>query len=785
MEPLELGFSEPTDNDVPWFEDENDKGTLVGAPLSSVSSTLEDHKDYEIYKKAEHFKSLKLLSGSAMSLNELETFVRKNYGKIGIFRLQLAKKIMSSLNYNPSPDVLLMLACTRSARVVIATAGAGKTTSLQTDIAISKILDKALGLNELAPMKIEGTSVEVPRILYLNYNKHNVQPIAKRHTAVCTAVNKIFKKDDSIDDSIDSTTVHAFCLRWLKAFSSEVDLPDLKIMSDEQKTKIWGAIIQPRWKKYYPDSDFMVEYPVLDDLYNFKTESTLDWDDFFLTSKFVDAELKPEFVKACIKKYDAMKKQMMVVDFTDYLVLMIDVLRTHPELKQRLQERYKVIIADENQDFTRLMNDLLLELYSPDKNKLIVVGDPDQTIYAFKGVSPDNVVYLCEKLEDMELLGLDTNYRCPDGIVDAAKSILNLNILRFEKPIQTVRTGGKIIQHPIIQGELQDKAVMDLVRRIDPTCYSDTVITYRNNISSLIIAEELYYAGIPFNILDDRRPFSNLVFRNILTGLRSLYEKDNFQLNCELYRFLPVTKDIWIRILELNREQRRNHLHDLQMPSPVESLPKGTMDALATLVRISEIIDTAPVCDYIGPLIRLYRTYYFDYRAKPNNPYVTDNENYQLYLERAVKFFSRHMTFEYMLQEYRERNKDNPAGITLSTFHGLKGLEFDYVIAIDFVDSCFPNYMGIEQKYTENTALEEKESENRLCYVLVTRTIKELHLFYSATDPSVYVGILMKTFGDISKDTDSEKEITLGPISGINSTNARMSFIQRLIDNGG
>lgn len=781
MELMDLGFGEnpkfETGDIPPWEAEEK------GSPNGESFSYPEDEEELEIYQKARRFEAIKLLSGNSFSEEELTTYISINYGKAGIQRLKMAKFIMVSLGYKPSPDVLLMLSCTKRARIVIATAGAGKTTSLQFDLLISKMLDKALGQNLLLPEVIEGTSVSVPKILYLNYNKHNVQPIEDRHKGLCKAVNKLFKEEDSIEDSIDSSTVHAFCHRWLKAFSSDIEVPELNIITEDMKQQVWTSIMVPRWKKFYAEDDCDVEYTVLDELYNFKVESMLDWDDFFLTAKFVDSGLRSDFAKACIKKYDAMKKQMGLMDFTDYLILMTKILQEHPDLRRKLQERYRIIIADENQDFTRLMNELLVQLYDPEVNQLIVVGDPDQTIYAFKGVSPDNVVALSETLQDVAILGLDTNYRCPDKIVDAAKAILNLNVLRFEKPINTVRTGGVVMAHPLNQGEPQEQKVLQLLNRIGAPGYGNTVITYRNNASSVIIAEELYYNGIPFTILDDRRPFSNSVFRQVTNALKALRDKDDFDLNTGLYRFIPLKKEEWVNILQMNRDQRRSHLHDLVVPS---GLPNGTLDALKILVRISELIDTQPTCDYIAALIKLYRTYYLDYMMRAEGPWGQDTDMLALYLDRTIKFYSRQMTFGYMMEELRERNRDNPAGVTLSTFHGLKGLEFDYVIAIDFNETLFPNYFSIEQRYSRNTAMEEKESENRLCYVLVTRAIKEFHMFYSATDPSVYAGILLQLDNPDAPTVDGQQgELTLGSVSGPSGMDSKMNFIQRLLGERG
>lgn len=777
----------PTDADCPPWEYDGASLDMTGGNAGGMIGDVVndgDGEDLEIYRKAERFKQLQLLSGNTVT-GDIAAYVKEQYGTLGTHRLMFAKHVMSALNYQPSADVLLMLSCTKRARVVIATAGAGKTTSLQVEIAIDKMLDRVMGTNELKPEVVEGTTVELPRILYLNYNKHNVKPIEDRHTAVCTALNTTLKPEDAIDMSIESSTVHAFCHKWLHAFSGQVQLPPLEIISNDDKAKVWSAIIVPRWKKFYGDADACaVEYQAMDELYNYKVESMLDWDEFFMTAKFVDSGLREDFVKSCIKKYDSMKRQMQLIDFTDYLVILIETLRANPELKAKLQQRYRLIIADENQDFTRLMNELLLELYDPKVNRLVVVGDPDQTLYEFKGVSPDNVVNLTERLEDVQLLGLDTNYRCPDNIVAGAKKILDLNVLRFEKPINTVKTGGKIIPHPLSFSDDQSKRVLELLRNIGPEEWPNTVLAYRNNQSSLVVCEELYYAGIPFRVLDDRRPFNNMVFRQLNLAIKALKEKDNFELNKALFRFMPLTRGDWEKILEENRLQRRNHMHDIQMNFDIQ--PNGTIEALRTLVRISEIVETAAVSDYIGPLVQLYRKYYFDYMLRSANPIAPEQGVEMRYLERAVKFFNRPLTWDYMQRELRERNVDNAGGVTISTFHGLKGLEFDYVLAVDFSETLFPNYANIEMKYKPNTAIAEKEAENRLCYVLVTRAIKELHLFYPEGDPSIYVSILMKDDAVAKPGTDTGEELTMSTVSTPGEIlSSKMDFINRLTQNRG
>lgn len=781
---MTLDNNVPFELDIPPWEEAPTANVLPGRDASEVDEGVSCEADLfdslasenlEIYRRAENFKCLQLKSGSTIGMDVLP-YVKQHYGEEGRIRYTFAKFLMEHLNFVTSSDALLLLSCTSKARLVIATAGAGKTTSLQLDLVVSLMYDQLTHDYHLDPVMLDGTSVALPSILYLNYNKHNVQPILDRFQGLCRRVNKLVTEE--IPSDIESSTVHAFCHKWLQAFSSDVEVPELKIMDDTKKEQIWVAVATPRWKKYYGEDVPMVDWQVLDSLYQYKTESMMSWEDFFLTARFVDADLNCDFVEKSIKKYDAMKTQMKLLDFTDYLLLMVNILRENDDLRARIQDRYKIIVADENQDFTTLMNELLLLLHNPEKNRLLVVGDPDQTIYQFRGVSPDNVVSLYQRLTDVELLGLDTNYRCPDKIVEAAKRILDLNVLRFEKPIRTVRTGGIVVPHGLSNRIEQVEQVLDTLKSIGEDEWSSVVIAYRNNRSSIELGEELYYRNIPFCILDDRRPFNNLPFRHIRSALQALYEKDSADFNKCLFRFMPVTRDFWEQVITMNAKQRRMHIDDLLLP---RNLPFGTEQALQILRDISARIATSPCSDYAGALFALYEKYCYNFLMRNPAPAVGDEDAYALYLERSKKFWFRPYTYDYMLQELKERNVDRSGAITLSTFHGLKGLEFNHVIAIDFNESLFPNRAKLAQSYSPNTALEELESENRLCYVLVTRAIKSLHLFYARSDPSSYIEKLLGSGEGTDESSEEVHNIVLSsPIAAGSLNEARNNFISKM-----
>lgn len=753
------------DLSVPWEQQDSNQ-------ISDAQSSPSE--DLRIYEKARHFGALTLVSGSTLK-GDIEEYISGRYGMEGLQRYKVAKTIMKKLGYRTAPDVLLAIACNKPSKIIVATAGAGKTTTLQLDLLVSKMLDVATGTHKLDPVPVGNNGFVLPKILYLNYNQHNTQPILQKHKSMCASVNKLIK--DPIDDSIESSTVHSFCHRWLNVYKDKFGLDEITVASDETIKSIWLSIMEQRVKKFYGTSDVDIDYNILNHLYTIKEESMQDWDEFRESSEFVDTELNFDFTKACIKKYASMKKLMRVIDFTDYLTMMVQLLRENPDVKEEILKNYEIIIADEAQDFTALMNTLLVELNSP-WIKRIVVGDPDQTIYKFRGVSPDNIVTLYETIGECDLLGLDTNYRCGDVIVDAAKNILDLNILRFEKPINAARSGGRIFPIPCEGHNKQIDYVVSRLKLMSEAERASTVVCYRNNSSSVELAERLYYEGIPFNIVGTQRPFNNIIFKSISNILWALHDKKDRDSNISLYKVLPYSKTAWVEVLnsELNDDSR--NILNTKLPA---RRPESATKALDNLKFIAQRIHTAGCNEYIGYIMSMFKTYYFNF-IQSQNP---DKEHeYDSMFLSTLNFFNRPCTFETLMSELAQKNVNSSYGVTLSTFHALKGLEFDTVFAIDFNDSIFPDYAKLDMTYSPNTAMEEKESENRLCYVLVTRAIKELYLVYDSDDPSVYVNILLKDYEEKSK-TGDVNPLDLSPTLSSLSANSNMSFIQKMTLRGG
>lgn len=711
------------------------------------------------------FSGLELVSGSRVE--NLPEYIESKYGKEGTLRYKFGKFLMQKFGLKPAKDVLLFLSCTSASRVVIATAGAGKTTSIHVDIVLNRIIDQIMGRGLLEPLPVKGTGVSVPRVLFLNYNKHNTFGVVEKQKSLVDRVNSIFAKDKDfkkLSFDIESTTVHAFCRKWL----ANTSIGEINPMAEEESQKIWESIINPRWKKFYGAESEPCKHTILSELYTYMVEGMYSFEELFQTAKFIDTGLKEDFARACLKKYGEMKKLMSIFDFSDYLISMNELLDSDEEFRHRLQSRYSLIIADENQDFTAIMNNLLTRIHNPDLNRLVIVGDPDQSIYEFRGVSPFNMVDVYSKLKDASLLGFDTNYRCGDKIVEGAKKILALNKLRFQKPIHTVNSGGVI--RSIVADQTQTIRFVLEHAKSHSDNLKEIVVAYRNNSSVNLLAEELFYEHIPFNILDTRRPFNNPVFRHIMGFLESLRAKNSESLNKDLYRFLPCKKEAWYAILNQNSDLGHVNVLSLEVPEQLQSSMQ--------IIRSIALNLNRPVCEFVNDIFYLYKRMYFD-----SFIFLQDDKTkseFSLYFDRAYKFFNRPMSFE-MLCSDLQRNENNPFGLTLSTFHGLKGLEFDTVIAIDMQESVTPDEDSLYNSYPPITAAMTVESENRLAYVLVTRARKNLYLLHKREGASSYVHLLT----DSDESTDKVNTCMDIDVSELSTDKSKLDYIAKVLGRRG
>ncbi len=303
----------------------------------------------------------------------------------------------------------------------------------------------------------------------------------------------------------------------------------------------------------------------------------------------------------------------------------------------------------------------------------------------------------------------------------------------------------------------------------------DTVVCYRERDCSLLLTEMLEEKRIPFNSLQGSEPFQHELYRHVFSVIEALEMPYDREASLNLYKVLPCTRAQLCGVLGYDPVKRKfvrdnEHKHFIQYDYGRLLNVSGFTDVLKKLLDISGMIKTQPLTSYVEDIFNLLHAYFWNFIKSTHENTDIDN----LFEDRVYNFFNRDCTYSALFDDYCYKrqvcnnNNSSGAGVTLSTFHGLKGLEFKHVYVIYIDNDIFPNFPLIESRgYPDNVTKELEESETRLWYVAVTRAIDDLTVYYSAVNPSYYVqSHIVTTPGTLIKQCDAtevveEKELAM------------------------
>lgn len=697
-----------------------------------------------------------------LTLEEIKTLASENeFGNVVSVeaRYKIITKIYSVLGFDLDKDLLLMLLSEPNAMLSLAGAGGGKTTASQVDIALAKIYRKTK----------DGEPLKGSRILCLVYNDHNVIQMEKKHKEL---VNKLYAsgiKGLRIDDEIRACTMHKYCKDWIldSRYLKHTGLLGATIMKSHQISSLMTTVYQLVCTKHKVEADLSKINDMLQ-LYNYMVESLRDYSDCEDIDLFNRMGIKVEVIAETFQAYDKMKVRKNLYDFTDMPRKFLELLKTNDEARERIQNYMDFIVADEVQDMTPIMMEILRYIKGPDV-PLLAIGDEDQSIYGFRGADIYNTLDFENKFEGGEVYSLATNRRCRHEIVQVAKQIVNWNELRFNKRIKGVKPNGHFSMIPYSTRDGMMINLMNQLKAMSGKELEEVCICYRNRKSSALLADKLEEARIPFNILSGYKPFHHEIFNHLIGILDGLYRPVDREYYKNLYKLLPWIKrkeffDAIGYIPETKQWKNENdRLHFAQVDYGKYNNHRGFQKGLQIAVQISKMMKEKPMKAYMEQLIELFIMAYWK-----DKMYLNDNEEEDTYYtDRAKQFFMSDLTYSGFEVEYARRktivenNMKTGSGVTISTFHSLKGLEFDTVFLIDLDDEIFPNFGSIEQvdAYSEQTKLELKEAETRLFYVACTRARDNLTLYYSQENPSIYINWIMEGKGRVIEEDIQEEDL--------------------------
>ena len=439
-------------------------------------------------------------------------------------------------------------------------------------------------------------------------------------------------------------------------------------------------------------------------------------------------------------KYEERKDQMLSLDFDDLLLRTIQILKQFPEIREKWQKRITNILIDEFQDTNDVQYELV-KLLMRDETSLYVVGDPDQTIYTWRGANQSIILEFNRNFPLAETIILDRNYRSTKSILNAANKLISHNKKRVPKDLYTLSDeGSPVVTESAYSRDLEAKYVADQIENIrlsnPDVSYRDIAVLYRAAYITLPFENEFMRRRIPYQIYGGVKFFQRKEVKDVLAYFRLIYnQKDDISFE----RIVNVPRrGIGDSTMDIFKAEKENaSLSYFEYIDQIENfdtqIKAKHIAALGVLVnkiketkkRLDDNLEAYPKIleDFVRELG------YFDFLSSDDETAEEKVGNVRTLLDNIVDYLKNNpeSSFEEYLQNAtlqtsQDEIKDGDY-VSLMTVHVAKGLEFDYVFVVSMVEGIFPS---------ERTMIESghdgEEEERRLCYVAFTRARKKLYV---------------------------------------------------------
>ena len=429
-------------------------------------------------------------------------------------------------------------------------------------------------------------------------------------------------------------------------------------------------------------------------------------------------------------EYQKRLRRAGAMDFDDLLMLGVELLSAHDDVAEHYRQRFEHILVDEYQD-TNLAQVRLIGLLSGPAQNVFVVGDSDQSIYAFRGADITNILEFGATFDDSSTYVLDQNYRSSQAILDAANSVIRNNFGRPPKNLWTDQSGGaKPIRYRGTNEEDEAHYVCAELRRLHGDGridWSDAAVFYRSNAQSRVIEEELVANDVPYQIIGGTRFYDRREIKDALAYLRAAVNPSD-EVSLKRVVNLPARGIGDRTIAKLDDAAARGDTSLAEVIDRVESLGvRGT--ARGGLQQFRELMSRARARIDEGPAAVLeVALNESGYIQALHDEGTVESDGRLEHLEElagaAAEFESCDEFLEQVSLVSDVDEMTDASQVSLMTLHSAKGLEFDIVFVTGMEDGIFPHHRSMTDPY-------ELEEERRLAYVGITRARTQLYLTHS------------------------------------------------------
>lgn len=539
--------------------------------------------------------------------------------------------------------------------------------------------------------------------------------------------------DESVDQrtslrsGVSLGTFHSLCARMLRREADRLPFTREYVIYDDADQQ---SLIRSSFKELRIDPKQVSPRKIHAGISSAKNE-------LIELKDFIAENYNAEVTRRVYERYQEKLRLNNALDFDDLLLFTVQLLRENDDLRLKYRQRYPHILVDEFQD-TNTAQYVLLRFLAGENPDLFVVGDPDQSIYRWRGADYRNVNRFRQDYPEAQLILLEQNYRSTQTILDAAMAVIDRNPNRQPKRLYTERgEGGKITLHEAYDEDDEARYIVDtianltLMERIDP---GDCAVMYRTNAQSRALEEAFLRAGLAYRIVGAQRFYGRREIKDVVAYLRLVHNPHD---QIALLRVINTPpRSIGAKTIEalLDTAERQNLL-PYEILSNLATDQKGDRHASIPGRQRSALLDfgrqlhawivqreEASIDALIDRILQDvgYRNYIDDGTEDGQERWANVLElraAAQEFAQLGLTTFLEHVA----LVSDQDTLTESLNAPTLLTLHAAKGLEFPIVFIIGLDNGVLPH----QRSFNDVEAMAE---ERRLFYVGITRAQDRLYL---------------------------------------------------------
>lgn len=578
------------------------------------------------------------------------------------------------------------------------------------------------------------TRVLTHRIAYLIEEKkvppYNIMAITFTNKAAKEMRERVDKLIGSNAQDVWVSTFHSSCVRILRRHIDKIGYDRYFTIYDSDDQK---KLIRDSMKQLNIDPKYFKESAVLSEISGAKNQ--LISPEQYKNETYGD--LRKETIAKVYIKYQESLKKNNALDFDDLLVKTVELFIGVQSVLEEYQNKFKYIMVDEYQDTNGVQFKLVSLLAGKYKN-LCVVGDDDQSIYKFRGADITNILDFEKVFPSTKVIRLEQNYRSTKSILDVANEVIRNNYKRKVKKLWTDNEDGDNIIFNFLQSEQAEAQYIaeEIIKGIEEEGkeYKDYAILYRTNAQSRVLEERFIRENIPYKIVGGISFYQRKEIKDILAYLKII---NNSIDDLAVKRIINVPKR-GIGQTSIEKVEAFAYSNDMsffdglvevsEIPNMSRAANKiqNFVDMILTLRTTMPTMSLVEFADMVlehtnyRKELEMEKTKEADDRLDNIGELISKLQEYESTTEEpTLNGFLEEVALVADIDSYNE----DANFVVMMTLHSAKGLEFPYVFMTGLEEGLFPSYRSITSDNEDDI-----EEERRLCYVGITRAMKNLYI---------------------------------------------------------